>query len=115
MVSNVFSVSGRGLRDWIWQRLSAVILLVYTLFLVLWSVLHQPLNFEIWRALFTALPMKIATSLCVLSLVLHAWIGVWTIVTDYIACYGLRIVAHSAVIIALASYWLWGNAIVWSL
>lgn len=115
MVGNVTSVSRSGLRDWLIQRLSAVILGAYTLFLVVFMLLHCPLQYADWHNLFAATFTRVFTFLALLSLVYHTWIGLWTVFTDYIKCSSLRFSLQVLVIIALLAYMVWGIDIVWGL
>ncbi|MBP8030252.1 MAG: succinate dehydrogenase, hydrophobic membrane anchor protein, partial [Pseudomonadales bacterium] len=55
-----------------------------------------------------------------LSVVAHAWIGIWAVLTDYITvrllgpkATALRLVFEISVIGVLVIYALWGLAIVW--
>lgn len=114
MVRNVTSYSGSGLRDWLVQRVSAIIIALYTLFLVGFLIVNNNLSYATWETLFSNSWFKIATLLALLSLILHAWVGVWTIFTDYIKCTCLRLLLEVIVIVALVSYFAWGLLIVGS-
>lgn len=120
MVTNVTSFGRSGLSDWVLQRVSAVILGVYTLFLVYWLLVHPEVSYEQWSALFESTAMRIFTLLALLSLVAHAWVGVWTVATDYLTPLSLgkyatvvRFLVQCAVIIALFVYLVWGIQILW--
>ena len=52
--------------------------------------------------------MKVATVLFILSLLFHAWIGIWTIFTDYVKPYVLRAVLNVLVLLMLAACFFWG-------
>jgi succinate dehydrogenase / fumarate reductase membrane anchor subunit len=107
-LTNVFSLTGNGLRDWMIQRVTAVILAVYTLFLLAYFVCHHDINYFEWQNFFSSSFVRIFTLLALLSLVLHAWVGVWTIATDYLKPLAIRIIFQTAVITALMAYLLWG-------
>ena len=115
MVGNVTSLTGNGLRDWLVQRVSAVILAVYTLFLIGYILFHPGIDYQQWLALFQSTWMKIASLLVLLSLMLHAWVGLWTILTDYIKCVYLQLTLYVLVLIALFSFVVWGVQILWGL
>lgn len=57
--------------------------------------------------------MRYATLLALLSLIAHAWIGIWTVTTDYIKPLWLRLSMHGLVILALLLYVVWGVHIIW--
>lgn len=83
MVAQVGSLSRNGLLDFVFQRLSAYILTLYTAFIVGFFLFTKP-DYEELAALFAATPFKWVTLLAVLSVAVHAWIGTWIIGTDYI-------------------------------
>ncbi len=104
--------STSGLGDWKIQRLTAVILGLYVgLLLSVWP--KAPLTPMLLSALFEPFWMKSATSLAWLALTWHAWIGVWTVTTDYISSVRGRLLVHAGVIIALGVYALWCFQLVW--
>ena len=55
-----------------------------------------------------SLPMRLFTLLMILALVGHAWVGMWTVLTDYVKSNGLRFVLQSAMILAVLVYLFWG-------
>lgn len=113
MVASVTSLTRNGLRDWLIQRVSAVIVAAYSIFLLVFFFTHCPLSFEQWQSLFSNTWMKIASVMTLLALLAHAWIGVWTIATDYIKVIWLRLVFHMMVIILLFAALIWGIIILW--
>lgn len=100
-------LTGSGSRDWVVQRISAVVLAAYALVMLAWFVTHTP-TFELWRGFMLSLPMRLFSLLAILALVGHAWVGMWTVFTDYIKSSGLRFVLQAAMIIAILVYLLWG-------
>jgi succinate dehydrogenase / fumarate reductase membrane anchor subunit len=121
MVSSGSKFSRSGLSDWLIQRASAVVLGLYVLVLG-WVLLRSPaLDFAEWSLLFDGLPMKIATSLALLALCAHSWIGMWTVATDYLteSHFGrggtsFRIGFLCFCILLILGYLVWGFQIVWS-
>jgi succinate dehydrogenase / fumarate reductase membrane anchor subunit len=114
MVKSVLSVAHRGLRDWMLQRVSAVLLAAYSIGLVAFVVCHPELSYGEWHALFAENWMKVATLLTLFFLLVHAWVGMWTIFTDYVKCTALRSLLHVVVLLTLAACLLWGFLILWS-
>jgi succinate dehydrogenase / fumarate reductase membrane anchor subunit len=102
-----------GLRDWLAQRVTAVVMAVYTLlFLIALASLPQ-FDYGHWNALWASPWMRYATLLFVLSLLYHAWVGVRNIFMDYIKPVGLRLALHVLVILALGWYGAWAVQILW--
>jgi succinate dehydrogenase / fumarate reductase, membrane anchor subunit len=103
-----------GLRDWLAQRVTAVVMTVYTLALVVMLAGLPEWDYENWRALFAAPVMRYGTALFILSLLLHTWVGVRNIFMDYVKPAGLRLTLHALVIIVLVWYAIWSAQILWS-
>lgn len=97
----------RGFYDWIVQRVSAVLIGAYVIFIVAFILTHQPLIYPVWHSLFSHLLMKIATFLVVIAILWHAWIGLWTVFTDYIKCGFLRLFLEILLVLVLLSYFAW--------
>jgi succinate dehydrogenase / fumarate reductase membrane anchor subunit len=120
MVKNVTSLSRSGLSDFVIQRVSAVILLVYTLCVVGFLVARTDLDHAAFVAYFRHPAMQIFSTLAILSIAAHAWIGMWTVATDYVREHyfgahatSFRIAFEFACLLALFAYVLWGLTIVW--
>ncbi|MDP3704715.1 MAG: succinate dehydrogenase, hydrophobic membrane anchor protein [Legionellaceae bacterium] len=113
MVTNVTSLTGNGLKDWLIQRVSAIYLAAYLLFLMGYLLSHLSLEYTNWHALFHLRSMQIASVIALFLLLLHAWIGIWTVTTDYIKRTGIRVSVQVLVALFLGSQFLWGFMIVW--
>jgi len=102
-----------GLRDWLAQRVTAVVLLAYTLLLLGAVVFTAELDYGTWAGLFSNAWMKVATLLAVISLIWHAWVGVRDIYMDYVKPTGARLVLQVATVLALVGYAFWAVIILW--
>jgi succinate dehydrogenase / fumarate reductase membrane anchor subunit len=115
MVNRAVSGAHYGLRDWLAQRVTAVVMLLYTLLVVGLLIASPAIDHAAWRALFAPQWMKLATLLCLLSLYLHAWVGMRNIFMDYVKHGGVRLALYAVVIAALIAYAGWSVQILWSL
>ena len=113
MVNSTTSLTKSGLKDWFIQRVSAVILIIYTLFLLGFVIKHTPLHYVDWSMLFAHTWMKVFTLMAVLSLIGHAWVGIWTILTDYVKCSFICAVLMVIFVLAFLTYVIWCVAIFW--
>src|SRR5690606_38806245 len=109
-----------GTTDFIVQRVTAVIMAVYTLVLFFGFLFTSEMNFESWRHLFTftciGLPVgQLLATLAFFSLAWHAWIGVRDIWMDYIQSAGLRLFLQVLTILWLAGAVVYFAKILWSL
>jgi len=83
----------KGLTLWKLQRLSALYLLVYYVYIATMIYVHSPImTYELWSSFMFSTHMAVATIAAILLLSMHAWIGVRGIVTDYIKCTSVRFV-----------------------
>jgi succinate dehydrogenase / fumarate reductase membrane anchor subunit len=113
MVTNVTSFGRSGLYDWMFQRVTAVVMLAYTLFIVGYLLLNPDMDYTQWKALFDNLAMRIFSLLLVFSFAAHAWIGLWCVTTDYIPMAGLRILVQAGTGLITFIYVAWAIQIIW--
>lgn len=91
-----------GLPAWLVQRLSALYMSLFTLVFLGWWWWTPELDYGMWRTLFTHPVVAIATSMFLLALLLHAWVGVRDVILDYAGHrHGLRLL-----LLALLGGWL---------
>lgn len=105
--------STRGYRDWLVQRATAVIIGIYAVFIITYLLMNQPLYFAQWQTLFNHTWMKLATFVVLAAILWHAWIGLWTVFTDYVKCSCMRIVLEVIVCVLLVAYFGWMIEILW--
>ncbi|GAB3473465.1 succinate dehydrogenase, hydrophobic membrane anchor protein [Azotobacter salinestris] len=122
MVTNVTNFSRSGLYDWMAQRVSAVILAAYTLFLLGYLFFSSDLTYGEWHGLFSSTGMRIFSLLALVALSVHAWVGMWTISTDYLTPMALgklatvvRFLFQAACGIAMFAFFVWGVQILWGI
>ncbi|WP_320822566.1 succinate dehydrogenase, hydrophobic membrane anchor protein [Reinekea sp.] len=113
MVSSITNLSRSGLLDWMVQRVTAVVLGSYALFMFAYFLFASDLDYQQWQGLFAALWFKIYTLAALLALVGHIWVGMWTIVTDYVKNAGLRFMVLAAIALTNFVYFVIGFAAVW--
>lgn len=101
-----------GLRDWIFQRVTAVVMLLYTV-LFLGALLFIPSDYEGWRAFFSNTMVRIITQIAVLALVVHAWIGVRDIWMDYVKPAYVRLLMHSLTVLWLLVVTIYSFFVIW--
>ena len=115
MVKRVVTGAHYGLKDWLAQRVTALLMAVYVVGFVGMLLVCTPRSYGDWRALFGHQPMRIATLIFFISLFWHAWIGMRDILMDYIKPTGVRLGLEVAVVLVLAGYAVWAVQILWSL
>ncbi|MYN13753.1 succinate dehydrogenase, hydrophobic membrane anchor protein [Pusillimonas sp. TS35] len=109
-----------GTIDFLVQRVTAIIMAVYTVVLGLGILFTPELNFESWRKLFSftwgALPVgQLLATLAFLAVCWHAWIGVRDIWMDYVRGAGLRLFLQVLTVLWLVASIVFFAKIIWSL
>lgn len=82
-----------GLRPWLLQRLTALYMLVFILYLLAHFLLDPPHSRAVWRGWILAPVMSIAAATFLGALFLHAWVGVRDVILDYVHPVGFRVAA----------------------
>jgi succinate dehydrogenase / fumarate reductase membrane anchor subunit len=113
MVLMATGLGRTGLQDWLIQRVTAVILVFYIVGLSFLVAKHQPFTHAAWQQLFQEPYVRYGTLCALISLCLHAWVGMWTVLTDYIKPLFLRLPLQLLVILSLLGEILWGMHILW--
>lgn len=109
-----------GTLDFIAQRVTAVIMIVYTLVFLGGILFSSTLDYAAWRNLFAfqvgSLPLgQLLATLFFLSLAWHAWIGVRDIWMDYVKPAGLRLLLQVLTVLWLVAAIVFFAQIIWSL
>ena len=113
MTQRIITGAHYGLRDWLAQRITAVIMAVYSVIIVFVLLTSKPITYVVWRELFAQGWMRVATLLFMVSLAWHAWVGVRDILMDYIQPAGLRLALEVGVLLTIAAYIGWTIQILW--
>ncbi len=129
MVSQVTSYGRSGLADWLVQRVSAVVLLAYAIYLMAFLVCNPDVQYDQWVALFDSTWMRTFSMAAIISLAAHAWIGMWAVSTDYLIEHVLRIkgneflaskanllrwVFQAVCAVVIFYYLVWGIEVLWA-
>jgi succinate dehydrogenase / fumarate reductase membrane anchor subunit len=113
MVNRVVVGAHYGLKDWLVQRMTAVVMAVYTLVFVTMLLFLPKLEFAVWKSIFSKGWIRLATFVFVLSVLIHAWIGMRDIWMDYIKPTGLRLLLQVLTILWLVACGGWAMQILW--
>ena len=105
-----------GLRDWLVQRLTAIVMAVFTIVLLVQVIATKgPIGYETWAGIFASQWMKSITFATLVALIWHAWVGVRNVWMDYIKPDGLRLVFYLVTIFWLVACAGWGVQVLWRL
>jgi succinate dehydrogenase / fumarate reductase membrane anchor subunit len=104
-----------GLRDWLAQRVTAVLMALFTIALLAQVLMPGALGYDRWAAIFSQQWMKLLTFVTILALAYHAWVGVRDIWMDYVKPVGVRLALQVATIVWLLGCAGWAIQVLWRL
>jgi succinate dehydrogenase / fumarate reductase membrane anchor subunit len=102
-----------GWKDFLAQRVTAVVMVFYTLLMLGIALYNGGIDYGLWQSLFAAGWFRIATLLFALAVLWHAWIGLRDIWMDYVKPTALRLTLEVLTVIALVGYAGWLMQILW--
>jgi succinate dehydrogenase / fumarate reductase membrane anchor subunit len=102
-----------GLKEWIMQRITACVMVVFTVVLLVDYCITGNASYEGWSALFANPFMKLLTLLTFLSLFYHAWIGIRDIWMDYIKPLSIRLTLQALTVLYLIACAAYAVQILW--
>lgn len=105
--------SHHGTGDWLLQRLTAVVMAGYTIFVLGCLAAGRPSSYADMKAMFSDGLIRVSTMLFFLALLYHAWVGMRDILMDYVKQTGARLALQAGVGIVLVSYLFWAASILW--
>ncbi len=114
MVASATSLGRSGLHDWIIQRVTAVVLAAYVIYLAGFILGADALTYSVWVGQFSKVWFKVFSFLAITSLCFHAWIGMWIVSTDYLKPLAIRLIFQVLVILSCFAFIIWGAQIIWS-
>ncbi len=113
MVRNVSSVGRNGVHDFLLVRATAIIITLYTLYMVGFFVFSGDIHYSDWSVFFGSTFTKVFTMLALTGVLIHGWIGLWQVLTDYVKSAKIRGLLQLVVIAALLGYFFSGLFVLW--
>ena len=104
-----------GLRDWLSQRVTAVLMALFTLVVLVQLLLPGELGYDRWAGIFAAQWMKLLTFVMFIALAWHAWVGMRDIWMDYVKPVGTRLALQVATLVWLVGCTGWAVQVLWRL
>ena len=74
----------KGSFIWYSQRYTSIVILSYLIYILNFIFTNQDINFFSWSDFFLSFQVRFLSSIVFLVIVLHAFIGLWTVGTDYL-------------------------------
>jgi succinate dehydrogenase / fumarate reductase membrane anchor subunit len=104
-----------GFRDWLAQRVTAVLMALFTIVLVAQLLFGGRLGYERWSAIFSAQWMKVVTFVVIIALLYHAWVGMRDIWMDYVKPVAAKLVLQVFTLVWLVGCAGWAVQVLWRL
>jgi succinate dehydrogenase / fumarate reductase membrane anchor subunit len=104
-----------GFRDWLSQRITAVLMALFTLALLVQVLFGGPIGYDSWSGIFSRQWMKVLTFVVVVALAWHAWVGMRDVWMDYIKPVGVRLLAQVFTMVWLVGCAGWAVQVLWRL
>ena len=102
-----------GLGGWLAQRITAMVMAVYTVILLVAFFSARNFSYDGWAGLFAHPWMKVATLVALVALAYHAWVGMRDIWMDYVKPTALRLALQVVTIIWLVACAAYAAMILW--
>ncbi len=100
-----------GLRTWLLQRVSAIYLGVFLLYVLAHFWLNPHPDYAAWHGWVASPVVSIAGAGFILALLIHGWVGLRDVMLDYVHHLGLRLVVLTLVAFLLIGCGLWAMRI----
>lgn len=105
-----------GTRDWLSQRITAVLMVLFTIALIAQVLLKKgPIGYDLWAGIFSAQWMRFLTFTVIIAIAYHAWVGMRNIWMDYVKPVGVRLLLEVFTIVWLLGCVGWGFQVLWRL
>ena len=96
-----------GLRDWLLQRLTAIYLACFLVYLLQHFLVQPQHDFREWHDWMTRPAMIIASAMFFLAVLVHGWVGMRDVVLDYAHATSVRITVLSMIALVLLGCGIW--------
>ena len=120
MVGIASSFSQSGVTNWLVQRVSALVMTAYIVFITVYLLANPDISYAQWSELNSLLSMRLFSLITMASIASHAWIGIWCVLTDYVTVRLLgpkadmiRKVLQVGMVAVILIYLVWAIDILW--
>jgi len=102
-----------GVIDWLAQRITAIVMAVYTIILLATFLSSKSFGYEAWAGMFAKQWFKLTTFVTLIALLYHAWVGMRNIWMDYVKPAGVRLTLQVLTVLWLVGCAGWAVQILW--
>jgi succinate dehydrogenase / fumarate reductase membrane anchor subunit len=103
-----------GIVDWLIQRLTGIVMAIYTVVLLVAFLMGQNFSYEGWAGLFAQQWFKLISAATFFGMFYHVWVGMRDISMDYCKNVGLRLILQVLIVLWLLISAVYSVQILWS-
>ena len=104
-----------GFRDWLSQRVTALLMALFTLAVIVQVLLPGAMGYDKWAGIFSAQWMKVLTFVVIVSMLFHVWVGMRDVWMDYVKPVALKLALQVFTIVWLVACAGWAIQVLWRL
>lgn len=105
-----------GLRDWLAQRVTAVLMALFTLVVLAQVIFFKgPIGYDKWAGIFSSQWMKVLTFSVIVAMLYHVWVGIRDVWMDYVKPVSIRLSLQVFSIVWLVGCAGWAIQVLWRL
>ncbi|MEO6362856.1 MAG: succinate dehydrogenase, hydrophobic membrane anchor protein [Caldimonas sp.] len=104
-----------GLRDWLAQRITSLIMAVFTVAVVVQLLTPGALDYYRWSAMFSQQWMKVLSFVTIVAMLWHVWVGMRDIWMDYVKPVAIRLTLDIITMAWLVGCAGWAIQVLWRL
>ena len=102
-----------GLRAWLVQRVTAVYMLLFLVFLLTHFLLDRPTSYLAWHTWIVSPVVSITVLVFCAALLAHMWVGLRDVILDYVKPFAVRVGALALLALGLIGLGAWMIRILW--
>lgn len=102
-----------GLRAWLVQRVTALYMLLFLVFLLTHFLLDRPTSYLAWHTWIASPVVSITALVFCAALLAHMWVGLRDVILDYVKPLAVRVGALALLALGLSGLGGWVMRILW--
>ena len=104
-----------GFSDWLAQRVTAVLMGLFTLVLTAQLLFGGKLGYVRWSGIFSAQWMKVLSFIVIVAMLYHTWVGMRDVWMDYVKPVGIKLALQVFTLAWLVGCAGWAVQVLWRL
>ena len=116
MVKRILTGASYGLGSWLWQRITAVLMLIGSIVFfgfVAYLALNVNSHMSSWQTAFNCVFVKTVVQIFFVAVLIHAWVGIRDLWMDYIQSTSVRLTLHTLTILWLTGSFIYSIKVIW--